>query len=151
MARLTSPGIAEAAPITRARAVEIDLVIRKGIQIHGRLLDKSTGKPIEGIVRYYPLANNPHVTTTTVGQKPGEFFTLNVRTAPDGTFNCAVLPGHGVLTIEADHNRYPPAIVDPKDLSQGDLPKYPADRIWISAGGAAITSSPWSRTRGSCS
>ena len=45
-----SPGLG---PIT------LDLTLKKGIWIEGRVTDKKSGKPVRGVVQYYPLASNP--------------------------------------------------------------------------------------------
>jgi len=134
------PGLAEANDPAGLDPVTIDFAIRAGVQVTGRIRDTATGKPAAAIIRYYPLAGNPNVTTVPVGEKPGDFFTLNVKTRPDGTFTCAVLPGRGFLAVTADTGRYPSARVDPKPFVENGNPPHSTDQIWISVGGAAITS-----------
>ena len=47
-----SPGLG---PIT------LDLTLKKGVWIEGRVTDKKSGKAVRGVVQYYPLASNPHL------------------------------------------------------------------------------------------
>jgi hypothetical protein len=114
--------------------------VRPGVPVTGRVRDAATGKPVGAIVRYFALAGNPNVTSVSVGEKPGDFFSLNVKTRADGTFTCAALPGRGFLAVTADSSRYPSARVDPKSFVEKGDPPHSADQIWISVGGAAISS-----------
>ncbi|HKB02630.1 MAG TPA: sigma-70 family RNA polymerase sigma factor [Gemmataceae bacterium] len=135
------PGLAEANDRAGLDPLEINLTVRAGIPVAGRIRDVANGKPVAGLVRYYPLAGNPNVTSVSVGEKPGEFFTLNVKTRADGSFTCAVLPGRGFLAVTADPSRYPSARVDPKGfVEDGAKPPHDPDQLWVSVGGAAISS-----------
>ena len=135
------PGMAEASDRAGLDPIAIDITVRAGIPVTGRIRDTVTGKPVAGLVRYYAQAGNPNVISTSVGEKAGEFFGLSVRTKADGTFTCAVLCGRGILAITTDSNRYPSARVDPKTLN-GDaaMSADGADLLRISVGGAAISS-----------
>jgi protocatechuate 3,4-dioxygenase beta subunit len=134
------PGVAEVNDPAGLDPVTIDFKIRAGVQVNGRIRDTATGKPVAAVVHYYPLAGNPNVTTVSVGEKPGDFFTLNVKTRADGTFTCATLPGRGFLAVTADLGRYPSARIDPKPFVETGSPPHSTDQLWISVGGAALSS-----------
>jgi RNA polymerase sigma factor (sigma-70 family) len=133
------PAMAEAADTSGLSPLEMDLKVRAGVPVRGRLKDEVTGKPIVGTVSYWPLAGNTHVASVSVGEKPGEFFTVEVRTKPDGTFTCAALPGQGILTVTAK-GPYQAARVDPKELiDETARPASNTDSLWIAIGGMAVS------------
>jgi RNA polymerase sigma factor (sigma-70 family) len=77
-----------------------DFEIERGIAVRGRLLDKATGKPVQGRVLYAVLNDNPHLK---------DFATLNTgfsmvdgRTSADGSFAVTAIPGPGLLCAMAD-------------------------------------------------
>ena len=89
-----SPGLG---PIT------LDLTLKKGIWIEGRVTDKKSGKPVRGVVRYYPLASN-----RALAAAPGySVFDNNVSdeaefpTDADGRFRAVGLTGPGLLAVRA--------------------------------------------------
>ena len=89
-----SPGLG---PIT------LDLTLKKGIWIEGRVTDKKSGKPVRGIVQYYPLASNP-----SLGVVPAySVFDNNVSdevefpTDQEGRFRAVGLTGPGLLAVRA--------------------------------------------------
>src|SRR5207237_7929729 len=96
------PTMAEAADTGGLDPLDIDLKVKAGVPVRGRLKDAATGKPVVGTVRYWALAGNENVATIPLGKAAGEYYTLDVRTKLDGTFTCAALPGPGFLTVTAD-------------------------------------------------
>jgi hypothetical protein len=133
------PSLAEAADTGGLAALEIDLKVKAGVPVRGRLKDAATGKPVAGTVRYWALAGNTNVTSIPVGATAGEYYTLDVRTGPDGTFTCAALPGPGFLSVTAD-GWYQSARVDPKGFVETPGTTNSPDRLAIAVGGAALSS-----------
>lgn len=133
------PTMAKAADIAGLDPLTIDLKVKAGVLVRGRLKDAATGKPIIGTVHYWALAGNPHVDDIPVGEEAGLVYTLDVRTKPDGTFAIATLPGKGFLSVTAD-GWYPAARVDPAGFAEKAGIASTPDELAIAVGGMAITS-----------
>jgi hypothetical protein len=104
----------------------IDLAVKKGVIITGRVIDRGTGKAIPGSVMAAVLADNPSAKDfPALG--PSAWF-RPVSTARDGTFRVVTIPGPVLLMGGPDTHkmpegaigrlRYKPAVPDPK------YPKY---------------------------
>jgi RNA polymerase sigma factor (sigma-70 family) len=82
----------------------IDLRLKRGVLIRGRITDKETGRPVKGgSVNSFAMRDNPHVD-----EYPG-FKDAYVTTAypdEDGRFAIAALPGRGMLGVYASSERY---------------------------------------------
>jgi RNA polymerase sigma factor (sigma-70 family) len=103
--------------------ITLDLAVKKGVVITGRVMDRSTKKPLRGFVMVAALAENPFAkdfpTRTLWRQAP---------TAADGTFRIVSVPGpvllmggvdtRGMPEGEIGRYRYKLAVPDPK------YPKY---------------------------
>ncbi len=83
--------------------ITLDLTLKKGIWIEGRVTDKQSGKPVRGVVQYYPLASNPSLDAA-----PGySVFDNNVSdeaefpTDAEGRFRAVGLTGPGLLAVRA--------------------------------------------------
>ncbi len=83
--------------------ITLDLTLKKGIWIEGRVTDKKSGKPVRGVVQYYPLASNPSLAAA-----PGySVFDNNVSdeaefpTDAEGHFRAVGLTGPGLLAVRA--------------------------------------------------
>jgi RNA polymerase sigma factor (sigma-70 family) len=78
--------------------VTVDFRLKRAIWIEGRLTDKATGKPVQGMVTYFAGAHN-----TRVGEYAGYEGPINNRLVSnvreDGTFRVAGLPGPGYLAV----------------------------------------------------
>jgi RNA polymerase sigma factor (sigma-70 family) len=100
----------------------VDFEMVKGVEIHGRITDKATGKPVQTSLRYAPLQGNTHPGTDA-------FYHAAVGFAvkPDGTFRFLVPPGPGglVVTVQpADgEKQYTQACMDQADKDK----EYKAD------------------------
>ncbi len=101
--RIRVPKQAEAGPI------QLDIELKRGIWITGKLLDGDTGQPVQGIVGYYPLHENksidefPNFRRSMNSSVPDSY-----ATAPDGSFRIPAIPGRGVLAgtgLEVNHYR----------------------------------------------
>jgi RNA polymerase sigma factor (sigma-70 family) len=75
--------------------VTVDVELKRGVWIEGRLTDKFTGKPLRGSLMYHVLDNNPNQ-----GDYLGFFGGLpGVGTNEDGTYRIVGLPGPGQVVV----------------------------------------------------
>jgi hypothetical protein len=76
-------------------AISLDIGLKRGIVIQGRVTDKATGKPLKAYVAYSAYNDN-----TYLSEAPG-FRDARVwgryETAPDGSFRVVGLPGRGLI------------------------------------------------------
>lgn len=90
----------------------VNFELERGIEITGRILNKTTGEPIEAEVTYRALADNPHLKKVT-GLDQGFRSDGRNRSKADGSFFAIGLPGPGYLTVLAYEDDYhkpqPPA------------------------------------------
>ncbi len=95
-----------------------EISLQQGILCRGRLIDKQTGKPMEGArVDYNPLFPSRYINK--LGSQVADTCS-STMTEKDGSYQLAVLPGPGAIGFEAkwtDADRYMPATVDPKQLA----------------------------------
>jgi len=85
------------------KPVHIDLGLKRGIWLRGRITDRATGKPVEASVRYSAAISNPQIDQVS-GIGDVQYNGNDVgssSTREDGTFQIAVLPGPGLLTVRA--------------------------------------------------
>jgi beta-lactamase regulating signal transducer with metallopeptidase domain len=80
----------------------LDLALKRGVWLKGRVRDRTSGKPLEARVRYHAAVSNSHLN-----ESPG-FGDLQFGNNQDlgsqytseaGTYRIAVLPGPGLLTM----------------------------------------------------
>jgi RNA polymerase sigma factor (sigma-70 family) len=86
-----SPGLA---PVT------VDLELRRGVWIEGKITDKVTGKPVKGSVEYFSLFSNPNLRDYP--GYDGTFFHDGrgvVATKEDGSYRVLGLPGPGLVAV----------------------------------------------------
>jgi RNA polymerase sigma factor (sigma-70 family) len=107
----------------------IDLRLKRGVLIRGRITDKQTGNPVKGgSVNSFAMRNNPHVSDYP-GFKEGTYVTTAYPN-DDGRFTIAALPGPGMLGVYASSERYlrgvgAEAIRKPGTDPRASLPAYP--------------------------
>jgi hypothetical protein len=90
--------------------LETDLVIDRGLELTGRVIDKA-GRPVRAEVFYSPARDNPNAKEYLQRVISSDGY----RTKPDGSFYLTVWPGKGVLDVRADNGtRY--ATVDVEKL-----------------------------------
>lgn len=111
--------------------IEFTVELERGIEITGKVLNKATGKPVEGEVRYFYPQDNPHLKEyTTLG---GATLVLSDwgRIEPDGSFRTLGLPGPGVLVVCAkDHMGFP--ILDTHEkLRNLKVRSFPVDPVHL--------------------
>ncbi len=77
-------------------AMKVDLSIRRGAWITGRVVDDATGQPLPSFVHYYPFTGNPALRQDLdAGSRPEM---PEVRSDNDGKFRVVAYPGGGVVT-----------------------------------------------------
>src|SRR5262249_23764054 len=82
--------------------VTIDLTLKRGVWVTGRVLDKVTRRPVAAAVQDVGLAATPH-------RKEGPDLPVGryLRTHPeDGTFRVVALPGRGLLAARGRGDTY---------------------------------------------
>jgi RNA polymerase sigma factor (sigma-70 family) len=76
--------------------VTVDVELKRGVWIEGKLTDKASGKPLKGAVEYFSMYSNPNLA-----DYPGLDFARHsiVAAKEDGSYRVAGLPGPGVLGV----------------------------------------------------
>jgi hypothetical protein len=104
----------------------IDLKLKRGVLVRGRITDKATGEPVKGgSVDSFAMRDNPHVD-----DYPGfkNAYAATVYPDDDGRFEIAALPGRGMLGVRGRSERYLRGVgaeaIQGKD-SRASLPAYP--------------------------
>ena len=85
------------------KPIHIDLVLKRGIWMRGRITDRVTGKPVQARLRYATSLNNRHIDEVpgfrdifTNGNERGSYFTKD-----DGSYQIPVLTGPGLISVHA--------------------------------------------------
>jgi RNA polymerase sigma factor (sigma-70 family) len=83
--------------------LHLDISLKRGVWVTGRVIDKATGKPARGQVEYFVYNDNPHLQAFPIVRwsRLGPHFTFK-----DGTFRLVAFPGPGVLAARGDEDRY---------------------------------------------
>jgi RNA polymerase sigma factor (sigma-70 family) len=77
--------------------VTVDVELKRGVWITGKVTDESTGKPVPSWIRYAVFGDNPNLVDA-----PGLFFEHDMKTRPeDGSFRFVGLPGRAVVAAQA--------------------------------------------------
>jgi RNA polymerase sigma factor (sigma-70 family) len=78
--------------------VQINIELARGVVLTGRIIDKATGKGVQGALRFVPLPGNQFF------KKPGydsyRYESLMNSSEADGKFRLVVIPGSGVLMAQ---------------------------------------------------
>src|SRR5205085_2060467 len=79
--------------------VTVDIELDRGVWIEGKITDKVTGEPVQGVVEYFSLYSNPNLKdypgfdgTILMGE-------LTVRPKEDGSYRIVGLPGPGLVGV----------------------------------------------------
>jgi hypothetical protein len=83
--------------------IRFDMTLKRGVLVRGRVTDKSTGRPVPGLVAAYTFADNPHA-----GEFPG-YADGSRNYAPigdDGRYEVVALPGRGIIACVTNIGRY---------------------------------------------
>ncbi len=81
-----------------------DLTVRKGVIVMGKIIDKSTGKFVHGLVENAVLNGNPFAKNYPTDSQG---FISHAETRNDGTFRDVVIPGAVLLMGGIDFTRLP--------------------------------------------
>jgi hypothetical protein len=83
----------------------LDLRLKRGVRIRGRVVDRDTGEPVVASVEYLPFSDNQYLKDVPglLGSSKWE------RVDEEGNFNLVGIPGHGLLTVLAlgSDEKYP--------------------------------------------
>jgi RNA polymerase sigma factor (sigma-70 family) len=88
--------------------VRLDITLKRGVWVEGKVIDAKTRKPAQAVVTYYPFRDNP-----VVKDCPDASFLNNnlsdeveFRTDATGHFRAIGLPGGGILAVKAGEPGY---------------------------------------------
>jgi RNA polymerase sigma factor (sigma-70 family) len=84
--------------------ITLDIGLKRGTYVTGRVLDKSTDKPVEARVEYYVPFGNP-VRKEFTGSRLSSFHQFH-PTDRSGKFGLIAYPGPGILGIRAQEDKY---------------------------------------------
>ncbi|HTU91600.1 MAG TPA: sigma-70 family RNA polymerase sigma factor, partial [Gemmataceae bacterium] len=103
----------EMANTARQTKVKLDIELAKGALVIGRVVDKQTGKGVQGSISFMPLAGNRFY-----GSKPGfdQRGYDGEQTDKDGRFRRATIPGRSLVLFQFVHQ--------PEKLNGQDLGVY---------------------------
>jgi RNA polymerase sigma factor (sigma-70 family) len=82
--------------------VTVDIELKRGVWVEGRVTDKITGKPAQASLEYFALSSNPNLRDYPGfggdgrGAAAGYF---NVTTKADGSYRVVGLPGPGLIAV----------------------------------------------------
>jgi RNA polymerase sigma factor (sigma-70 family) len=81
--------------------VTVDVAMRRGVWVKGRVIDKATGKTVPAGFDYFCFGDNPFGSDLLLPQGlPGHW------TRKDGSFRVVALPGRGLLGFRANADNY---------------------------------------------
>jgi RNA polymerase sigma factor (sigma-70 family) len=81
--------------------VTVDIGMRRGVWVTGRVIDKATGKTVPASFDYFCFGDNPFGSDLQLPQGlPGHW------TRKDGSFRVVTLPGRGLLGFRASADTY---------------------------------------------
>ena len=100
--------------------VSLDIGLKRGIVIEGRVTDKQTGSPLKAFVSYNAYKDNPHFRAPGFQEARvwGQY-----QTEPDGSFRVVGLPGRGLIAAMCigGGKQYLQGIGLPSVVSMGDI------------------------------
>jgi len=88
--------------------IQVDVTLKRGVWILGKVIDRASGLPVKAVVQYYPFRDNPHLKECP----DASFLDNNVSdeaefpTDGDGQFRVVALPGGGILTVRTSEPGY---------------------------------------------
>jgi RNA polymerase sigma factor (sigma-70 family) len=103
------------------RPMTADFTFDRASVVEGRLIDRDTGKPVRGYVRYFLLPGNDRLLRFQPWAR-GELAHLMLNgqmTGSDGRFKFLVPPGPGVLCALGEGDNYLRALVSAEDARNG--------------------------------
>jgi protocatechuate 3,4-dioxygenase beta subunit len=105
--------------------VSVDVELRRGVWIEGKITDKVTGKPLKASVEYFALYSNPNLR-----DYPGFDGAIRpfegVRAKDDGSYRVVGLPGPGLVSVlHWDHYLRAPDRDDEEGVNEISLSTAP--------------------------
>jgi RNA polymerase sigma factor (sigma-70 family) len=92
----------------------IDIALHRGVSIHGKVTEEGSGRPVAGAtIGYHARGNGDN--------PPGETFSFNgqAESAPDGSYQLAVLPGPGTIVVQGPSDDYVLQPIGKRMLEEG--------------------------------
>jgi RNA polymerase sigma factor (sigma-70 family) len=87
-------------PPVLGKPIRLDVGLKRGVLVKGRVTDKATGRPVQAIVEYFAFEDNPNVRQ--VGRS---WRSEVVSSKKDGSFSLTALPGRGIVAARTDAMR----------------------------------------------
>jgi Sigma-70 region 2 len=95
------PAVRRVADTPGLEPVAVDIGLKRGVWVKGRVTDKATGEPLWAGVEYFAFRDNPQAA-----ELPRQGGLTWTSTDEDGTFRGVALPGPGLIAVRAYHDRY---------------------------------------------
>jgi len=86
--------------------ITLDIKLRRGLWITGRVTDKVTGKPVSAVVHYFPYGSNPFVNVEEWRTIERVKDASHRVTSPDGTYRIVGLPWRAIVGVRAAGGLY---------------------------------------------
>ena len=83
--------------------LHLDIKLKRGVWVTGRIIDKATGKPVRAQITYFVYLDNPALKASYSARLPMDTYHFTSR---DGTFQRVAFPGAGVLAARASEDFY---------------------------------------------
>ena len=112
--------------------LRVDMALRRGQVLRGRVIDEASGKPVPGVgVVYSPIRKNPNVRNDHDFRSPA-------LTDAEGRFALSGVRGQGIIAAEAPSEDYIRRAVEPTNFKTQGVP-YPhgATRFEVPSEGEA--------------
>jgi len=98
--------------------LRVDMALRRGVGLRGRVIDEDTSKPVPGVgVVYAPTEKNPNVRNDDDFRSPA-------LTDAEGRFALSGVRGQGIIAAEAPSEDYIRRVVEPINFTAQGVP-YP--------------------------
>ncbi len=78
--------------------IKLDINLKRGVWVTGRVIEEDTGKPVRAQIEYYVFADNPHQEGYPAFRETLPNYHYAGR---DGVFQFVAFPGPGVLVADA--------------------------------------------------
>jgi beta-lactamase regulating signal transducer with metallopeptidase domain len=111
--------------------VSLDIALKRGVVIEGRVIDKKTLEPLKAFVEYHSYLDNPNLADAPGFDRAR--VEEHVETKPDGSYRVVGLPGHGLLAAAytGGAKQYLKGMGVPGgDVPGGILPIVPNGMMW---------------------
>ena len=83
------------------KPAQLDVRLKRGVWVKGRVTDKATGQPVQAVVQYFAFADNPDLRSIK-----GFGGSRVVSSKKDGSFALAALRGRGIVAAKMDEMRH---------------------------------------------